>query len=57
LRRAELNNTDLHGAVLRQADLRETDLGEVNLRRAKYNDETVWPANFDHTQVGAIHRE
>jgi len=57
LRGADLRGIDLGGANLRGADLRRADLGEADLRGAAYNDDTVWPTNFDPTQGGAIRRD
>jgi len=52
-------DVDLSGARLCRVDLRDTDLSGCNLkgadlRLARYNDSTLWPANFDYRSSGAI---
>ena len=68
LRRAQLNKTNLREANLKGADLREASLVETNLigailldanlsgtnlQKAKYNDDTKWPEDFDYQSCGA----
>lgn len=53
LRQAKLGSVDFHEADLRQADLSETDLRGANLRRAKFDDDTLWPTDFDPVEEGA----
>lgn len=62
LRQANLNGAnleggDLGGADLQGADLRRANLRGADLRGAKYDDETLWPTNFDPKQAGAVHRQ
>ena len=42
-----LSGADLNSANLKGADLSEVDLSKVNLRRAIWNDETVFPEGFE----------
>jgi len=44
---ADLSKANLSGADLSGADLSEADLSKVNLRRAIWNDETVFPEGFE----------
>lgn len=57
--RADLSLTDLRGANLSNAVLDSTNLtlaklSEVNLSGAEYNQNTIWPDNFDPVAAGAI---
>jgi len=44
---ANLSSADLSKANLSGANLSEADLSKVNLRRAIWNDETVFPEGFE----------
>jgi uncharacterized protein YjbI with pentapeptide repeats len=66
LRRADLRGTALREADLCGADLRQAHLAPefdedgdlliegVNLTGAKYNNTTLWPANFNPARLGAV---
>ncbi len=54
LRWANLHGANLSEVNLSQADLREANLGQTNLTGAKYNEQTLWPKDFDPTTTGAI---
>jgi uncharacterized protein YjbI with pentapeptide repeats len=51
---ANLARVDLGGASLHGADLRRANLDGADLRGAKYDDETIWPTNFNPHQAGAV---
>ena len=40
-------NADLSGADLRGIDLSGADLSDADLTDIKYNDETIWPEDFE----------
>ena len=44
---AILSGANLHGANLRYYNLSNTVLDNANLTNIKYNDETIWPENFE----------
>jgi uncharacterized protein YjbI with pentapeptide repeats len=51
---ANLEGVDLGGAKLHGADLRRANLDGADLRGAKYNEDTIWPTNFNPGQAGAV---
>ncbi|MDX1520526.1 MAG: pentapeptide repeat-containing protein, partial [Anaerolineae bacterium] len=56
LSRANMAGVDLGGANLVGADLRGTNLEGADLRGAKYDEQTMWPANFNPGRAGAIRK-
>jgi hypothetical protein len=50
----DLSESNLSQADLRGADLRGANLRQANLQGATYNDQTIWPPNFDPATAGAI---
>jgi uncharacterized protein YjbI with pentapeptide repeats len=59
VRGVNLSEADIHDATLSGADLSATDLSSANLAgadlsRARYDDETIWPTNFEPVAAGAI---
>ncbi len=53
LRSADLRETNLELANLREANLRLANLRAANLRLARYDDATIWPADFSYRTSGA----
>ena len=53
---AVLRGADLRGADLHSADLRPADLTGADLRGAAYDEDTLWPFDFDLAGTGAIKR-
>ena len=47
MRGADLRGADLRGANLRRANLEDAKLAGANLTDAIYDQQTVWPADFD----------
>ena len=56
LGQANLTGVDLGGADLHGADLRQANLDGADLRGAKYDDETIWPTNFNPGRAGAVRK-
>ena len=54
LREADLQGANLEGADLIDANLLKADLSGVNLNGAKYNNNTIWPDDFDPKATRAI---
>jgi len=59
LRNANLSFANLRGTDLSQADIRganfsNSDLSDTNLKLSLFDKQTVWPAGFHPTEVGAI---
>ncbi len=53
LSRADLRGADLSGADLSGA-LMKTDSKDGLVKAAKYNEETIWPDDFDPEAAGAV---
>ncbi|MDX1612808.1 MAG: pentapeptide repeat-containing protein [Candidatus Promineifilaceae bacterium] len=51
---ADLSQADLRGANLGWADLSEANLDKAKLDKARYNEHTKWPEEFDAPAAGAI---
>ena len=68
MRGADLTMADMRGARLYEADLRGANLSGADLsgalmktdskdglvKAAKYNEETIWPDDFDPVATGAV---
>lgn len=54
LSESNLSQADLSQANLRGADLRGTNLRQTNLQGTTYNNQTIWPPDFDPSTAGAI---
>ncbi|MCB2090299.1 MAG: pentapeptide repeat-containing protein [Alphaproteobacteria bacterium] len=52
---ADFTRTNLYGADLRWARLTGAKLKRTNLENALYDDNTVWPKDFDPTKSGAYY--
>jgi hypothetical protein len=54
LRGARFNSVNFHGSDLRYVDFEFSDLTGADVTQSFYNDETIWPSQFDVTRSGAI---
>ncbi len=54
---ANLEGGDLGGADLSGADLRRANLQGTDLRGAKFDNDTMWPLNFDPIRAGAVRKD
>ena len=60
LKNANLKNTNLRGAYLYSTNLQGADLDGVNLQETKlsdvlYDNQTIWPKDFDYQNCGAYY--